>query len=106
MAREKEDLRQTDELGRVSGKLTAYHKDGTIFFTEEWARGERHGWHEYTWGDGKPSHRGYYIYGKKHGYWKEWNWQGSLTYSGYYDMGTRCAYATDVRDKLLEKILE
>lgn len=92
--------------GKQNGSITSYHSDGTLHFTETWVDGLKHGYFEYNWSNGKCFNKGYYIYGERHGWWEDYWSDGSVRYKGYYDMGVQTYSHTDIRDKLIDIVLE
>ena len=90
----------------INGTIKSYHKDGTLHFTDTWIDGVKHGYSEFRCSDGNISYKGYYINGERHGEWEDRWSNGEIRYYGFYDMGERVNYRTDVRDKLIEMIIE
>ncbi len=95
-----------DPMAIKDGTITHRHPDGKLFFTETWADGKEHGYFEYNWSDGKPFYKGWYICGKRHGWWEDYWSDGRPRYIGYYDMDIEVGYKTDVRDKIIDLVLE
>jgi len=55
---------------------------------------------------GFPFYKGWYICGKRHGWWEDYWSDGRPRYIGYYDMDIEVGYKTDVRDKIIDMVLE
>jgi antitoxin component YwqK of YwqJK toxin-antitoxin module len=57
--------------------------------------GERHGYWEEYYDNGKLAYKGNYVNGKRHGYWESYYSNGELYYKGFYDMGKEVDYNPD-----------
>jgi antitoxin component YwqK of YwqJK toxin-antitoxin module len=59
------------------------------------AKGEKHGYWEYYYFNGKLSHKGNYVAGKEHGSWEYYHNNGNLYSKGFYDQGKQVDYNPD-----------
>ena len=67
-------------------------------------KGEKHGYWEIYYDNGKLYSKGNYVNGKEHGYWEVYWYNGELYYKGYYDMGKLVSYNPD-EPKIVELTL-
>jgi antitoxin component YwqK of YwqJK toxin-antitoxin module len=54
--------------------------------------GNRHGYWEYYYSNGKLAYKGTYVDGNRHGYWEVYHSNGNLWYKGNYVDGKQHGY--------------
>jgi antitoxin component YwqK of YwqJK toxin-antitoxin module len=81
-----------DEKGNRHGYWEKYYGDGKLSYKGEWVNGKEHGYWESYYDNGKLSYKGNYVNGKKDGYWESYFSNGQLYYKGNYVNGNRHGY--------------
>ena len=81
-----------DEKGNRHGYWERYWSNGKLTYKGNYVNGNRHGYWESYFSDGQLNYKGNYVNGKPHGYWDSYWDNGELDYKGFYDMGKEVSY--------------
>jgi len=85
-----------NEKGEKHGYWESHYSNGKLWYKGNYVNGNRHGYWESHYSNGKLWYKGNYVNGEEHGYWEEYYSNGNLLrYKGYYDMGKRVDYNPD-----------
>jgi antitoxin component YwqK of YwqJK toxin-antitoxin module len=84
-----------DEKGNRHGYWERYWSNGKLDFKGNYVNGNRHGYFESYYDNGQLYYKGNYVNGKEHGYWESYYSNGQLDYKGFYDMGKEVSYNPD-----------
>ena len=81
--------------GEKHGYWEDYYSNGKLAYKGTYVDGNRHGYWESYHSNGNLCSKGNYVDGKEHGYWERYYDNGDLRVKGFYDMGNKVDYNPD-----------
>jgi antitoxin component YwqK of YwqJK toxin-antitoxin module len=81
--------------GEKHGYWEDYWDDGKLMYKGNYVAGKLHGLWERYYSNGKLMYKGDYVAGNKHGYWEIYWTNGDLTHKCFYDQGKEVDYNPD-----------
>jgi hypothetical protein len=87
-----------NENGERHGYWEYYYSNGKLDYKGNYVNGKRHGYWEYYYDNGKLFYKGNFVDGERHGYWEKYWSNGKLWYKGNYDNGKQHGYWEEYYD--------
>jgi antitoxin component YwqK of YwqJK toxin-antitoxin module len=81
-----------NEKGEKHGYWERYYGNGRLWYKGNYVDGREHGYWEVYFDNGRLDYKGNYLNGKKHGYWEDYYDNGQLAYKGNYVNGEPHGY--------------